>query len=251
MPVRILKIEDQNNIKINNGEIEENKPVGVSSNKKSIMPFSTIFYISNQWTDVGSRIAEHTHKGFEVITIMLKGGAEHTYPHLPKPISLSSGDVEYIYTGNGIKHAEYHKRNSQSFQIWLDPNLRKSLAKKPKIQHFDTSVFPTRNIPGITRNYIVGEDSPLELETENVEIIDYKYSPGLQELKVSNDVFLSLYLVKGEIEIDGKSYSEDTFIVIRDEMPFSFYVNAHSRIIAIRTIASPDYQTYLQLKSNN
>lgn len=249
MPIKILKIKEQNNILINNGEIEENKAVGMSVNKKSIMPYSTIFNFSNQWTDIGSKVNEHTHKGFDIITLNIKGTLEHNYPELKKTINISSGDVEYIQAGYGIKHEEYHRKNSQSIQIWLDPNLRKSLARKPEVRHFDTSEFTTRNIPGITKSFIIGNDSPLEILTKDVELIDYKFNPGLHSFKVYEHMFFSFYVLKGEVEIDGKTYGEDTFFVVRDEIGFTFYANAHSRILLLKTKAVPEYKTYLQLKA--
>jgi redox-sensitive bicupin YhaK (pirin superfamily) len=249
MPIKILKIKEQNNILINNGEIEENKAVGMSTNKKSIMPYSSIFNFSNQWTDIGSRITEHTHKGFDILTISIKGSIDHYYPEFDKHITISSGDVEYIQAGYGIKHEEIHNKNAQSIQIWLDPNLRQSLAKKPKIQHVDTSEFPTRNIPGITKNFIIGDESPLEILTPDVELIDYKFSPGLHNFKVYDHLYFSFYVIKGEVEIEGKNYREDTFFVVKDEMGFTFYANAHTRILLLKTKAVPEYKTYLQLKA--
>lgn len=251
MPVRVLKIQDQNNIRINNGEIEENKPVGLSTNRRSIRPYSTIFYFSNQWTDIGSKITEHSHKGFEIVTINIRGTIEHYYPDLKKRITISSGDVEYISCGYGIKHEEFHKKNCQSLQIWFDPNLRKSLAEPPKVEHFDTNVFPSRNISGITKSYIVGEESPLELKSQDIQIIDFKISPGLRNFHVKEDQFYSCYVVRGEVEIDGKTYGEDTFFVVKDEEDFNYYANAHTRMFVVVSPANPGYKTYIQLKSGN
>ena len=42
---------------------------------------------------------------------------------------LSKGDVQIIRSGNGISHAEEIDKNSEIFQIWFDPDLKKSLKK--------------------------------------------------------------------------------------------------------------------------
>lgn len=250
MPYRIKHISEQSVIGINSGELEENKPVGLSNNRSSIRPYSYIFYLSNLWTDVGTTVQTHSHKGFEILSIVIKGKVEHHYPDLNKSIILNSGDMEYLNSGSGIKHKEIYQKDTQVLQIWLDPNLRKSLGKQPVVKKFESDQFPRRNTPRAIKNYIIGGESKIDLDTKDITIVDSSLGPGFHEFKVSEDRYLTGYLIKGEIEIDGTFYTDDTFFVAKD-MTYSFFVPTHARVILIDSPKKPDYKTYLQIKSGS
>ena len=56
MPNKVLLYENQNKTLLANGVIEENKPVGLSHDNKTIKPYSNIFNWSRIWTDIGGEI---------------------------------------------------------------------------------------------------------------------------------------------------------------------------------------------------
>lgn len=248
MPVKILQRSNQAVEYINNGEIEENKTVGVSANKNIIRPYSDIFYFSGLWTDIGSCIAEHSHKGFEIITYVIKGSIEHHWEN-GKVTKINAGDIEHLKSGTGIKHVEKYSRNTKAIQIWLDPNLRNSLAKKSELKLLEAGKIKLIELTDHSTNLFIGKGGMLESDLEETEIKEDRYAPGLRSYKVKEGRYLTGYIIKGEIELENRFLKENDFFIIKDEMDQAFYVLAHTRILLIDSPVRPSYKTYLELRA--
>jgi len=250
MPHKVLLYENQNKTLLANGVIEENKPVGFSHDNKSIRPYSNIFFWSRTWTDVGGEIKEHPHKGFEILTYVIKGTIEHYNPIKKEWVKITSGDVEILKSGGGINQAVKIAKNSEVMQIWFDPDIKKSLAKVFDWKVYDSNDFHQIELPGKTIKVIVDEDSKTQLDSEGVKVSDYKLSPGNFTFRFSEEKFYSIYIIKGEIELDGKFITENSYIIIKDEAKFEMFVSLHTRLIMVESPVKPSYKTYLQLKSD-
>jgi hypothetical protein len=210
-----------------------------------------VFYFSNFWTDIGSTINEHPHKGFEILTYVIRGRVEHQLAGAKTPIKVTSGDVELLKSGYGVRHKEILAPNTQVIQIWLDPNLRNSLANKPSIELFKSNEFKNYELNGHTRKIIFGDDnSPLNIESENISIVDHKFPPGLRSEKIPEDRFVCGYVLKGELEIGNQTVHEDGFFIAKDIPKFSYDVVGYTRVLMINSPATPSYKTYLQLKAD-
>ncbi|MBC8047390.1 MAG: pirin family protein [Fimbriimonadaceae bacterium] len=129
MSVQIYPVAKQIAGGFNDGEIVENKPIQFSPDKSKLQPYSNIFYWAHAWADVTSTIGLHPHKAFEIMSFVLKGQIEHYDTKNKKWIPLKEGDVQIIRAGNGISHAEKIIEGSHIFQIWLDPDISKSLSQ--------------------------------------------------------------------------------------------------------------------------
>jgi redox-sensitive bicupin YhaK (pirin superfamily) len=251
MPNKVLLYENQNKTLLANGVIEENKPVGLSHDNKTIKPYSNIFNWSRIWTDIGGEIKEHPHKGFEILTYVIKGSVEHFNPNTNKWIKITSGDLEVLQSNSGINQAVKVAKNSEVIQIWLDPDVRKSLAKEYEWIVFDSDDFYQAELPGKTIKRLIDEDSPAQIEAEKVIIADYKFTPGSYYFKFSGEKYYSFYILKGEIELDGKFVGENSFVIVKDEENFELAVSLHTRLILVESPLKPSYKTYSQLKSES
>lgn len=251
MPYKVLLYENQSKTLLANGVIEENKPVGLSHDNKSIRPYSNIFFWSRIWTDIGGEIKEHPHKGFEILTYVIKGNIEHYNPNTNKWIKITSGDLEVLQSNSGINQAVKVSKNAEVIQIWFDPDVRKSLAKEYEWIVFDSDDFYQLEVPGKTIKKLIDDESPAQIEAEKVKVADYKFSPGSYYLNLSDNKFYSFYILKGEIELDGKFIGENSFIVIKDEENFELSVSIHTRLLLVESPVNPSYQTYTQLKAGS
>lgn len=249
MPHRVLEYSKQTRTLIANGIIEENKPIGLVHDNKSIKPYSNIFLLSRIWTDVGGEITEHPHKGFEIITYVIRGGIEHYNPIKKQWIKVNSGDFELLKAGGGINQAVKVQRNSEVLQIWLDPDIRKSLAKEYSWKVVNSNDCKQFEYPGKTIKTLIDEDSSVQLDSEDVKISDYKLTPGTINLKLNEEKFYTMYLIKGELELDNTFINENSLIIVKDEPRFEFFVSLHTRMLVIESPIKPSYKTYLQLKS--
>lgn len=249
MPYRVLEYEKQTRTLIANGIIEENKPIGLVHDNKSIRPYSNIFLLSRIWTDVGGDIPEHPHKGFEILTYVLKGSLEHYNPNSKKWIKVNSGDFELLKSGSGINQAVKVQRNSEVIQVWFDPDIRQSLTNEYVWETFESNSCKQFELPGKTIKTLIDEDSNAQLVSESVKVYDYKLTPGPSSFKFKEDRFYTLYLIKGELEVEGKFINENSLIIIKDETLFEFFVSIHTRLLFIESPLKTKYKTYLQLKS--
>ena len=147
MPIKIFPVQKQIKGGFNDGEIVENKPIQQSPDKTKLQPYSNIFYWAHAWANTTSTIGLHPHKAFEIMSFVLKGEIEHYDTKNKTWIPLQAGDVQIIRAGNGISHAEKLIEGSHIFQIWLDPDISKSLNQPASYNDYKSADFPV-----ITRN---------------------------------------------------------------------------------------------------
>ena len=115
--IEIIKKNQQAYGEFNNGEIVENKPIGFPFEGGKLKPYSNIFYWAHAKASVDSVISLHPHKGFEIISIVLKKGIKHYDALVKKWIDLKKGDVQIIQSGSGISHSEAINKDAAIFQI--------------------------------------------------------------------------------------------------------------------------------------
>ena len=73
--IEIYSKEKQAYGQFNNGEIIENKPIGFPSDNGKMLPYSNLFYWAHAVSKADSTIGLHPHKGFEIITFVLRHSA--------------------------------------------------------------------------------------------------------------------------------------------------------------------------------
>ena len=71
-------------------------------------------------------VGSHPHRGIETVTIAYKGRVEHHDSSGGGGI-IAEGDVQWMTSGSGILHKEYHEKNfgkkggeMQMVQLWVN-----------------------------------------------------------------------------------------------------------------------------------
>ena len=97
-------------------------------------------------------LSPHPHRGFETVTIMLKGAMEHHDSTGNRGV-IRPGDVQWMTAAGGIVHAEYHEKEFaklggmlHGIQLWVNLPARHKM-NPPGYQD-----LPQQKIPVIEQN---------------------------------------------------------------------------------------------------
>jgi hypothetical protein len=162
------------------------------------------------------------------------------------PLLLFKGDAQIIRAGNGISHAEEILDKSEIFQIWFDPDISKTLNKPATYSDYKKKEFPVIDGNNMKTTIIKGEKSPFEMDSEEVEIKEYRFNKGDFELELDNKFIYSFFLINGSINLKNKKALKGTFIKIENTDHVSLEVIERSLLFEIRTPKHLTYSTYFE-----
>jgi quercetin 2,3-dioxygenase len=245
--MRIIPISQQASGAFNNGQIIENKPIGFPQDGGFVRPYSTLFYWARAEGMVDSTIGLHPHQGFEIMSFVLEGNIRHFDTKMNGWKPLEAGDVQIIRAGKGISHAEHVERGGVIFQIWLDPDLSKTLQHEATYDDYKGGEFQRTEADGTIIIHYAGEKGLIRLDTPGVDIRRVKLSGRPFDWKGDNHSIRSLYVVEGSGMINGKTIEQDDYIIIDDGADIA--LSAHPGgldIFAFSTPAEPGYRTYAE-----
>jgi redox-sensitive bicupin YhaK (pirin superfamily) len=245
--MRIIPISQQASGTFNNGQIIENKPIGFPQDGGFVRPYSALFYWARAEGLIDSTIGLHPHQGFEIMSFVLEGNIRHFDTKLKDWKPLTEGDVQIIRAGNGISHAEHLEKDSVIFQIWVDPNLSKTLAKEASYNDYKETDFQKTQSGTTSIIHYAGENGLMTLDTPGVDIRRLKLKD--QPYAWSGDHLLvrSLYIIGGSGEINGKTVEQDDFIIADNGEDILLTPHPDGiDVFAFTVLKDPGYPTYAQ-----
>ncbi|HJW27743.1 MAG TPA: pirin family protein [Saprospiraceae bacterium] len=243
--MRIISKSQQATGEFNRGQIIENKPIGFPQDGGFVRPYSSLFYWARAEALIDSTIGLHPHQGFEIMSFVLEGNIRHFDTKMNAWKPLSAGDVQIIRAGNGISHAEHLEKGGVIFQIWVDPDLGKTLGQNASYDDYKASDFKTETINGATISYYAGEKGLMKLDTPKIDIRRILIGSTPFSWTGDKDSIRSLYVIKGSGSINGKTVEQDDYIIIDDGAAIEF--TAHEEgldVFAFSTPVQPGYLTY-------
>lgn len=245
MAMHIYTKEQQASGGFNNGEIIENKPIGFPQDSGGVRPFSNMFYWAHAYTgERQSMIGLHPHKGFEIMSFVLHGEVEHYDTSAQQWIPLKAGDVQIIRSGSGISHAEKLNSNTALFQIWVDPNIGKTLYQEASYNDYRETDFPKLHDGGWSRIIYSGEGSPMHMDSNHVGIERWNFQSGEYSIGLGDDRFLSLYVIDGEVVINDRRIEQDSYVLIDESETLEVVVQDQSSIFVMTNPKDPGHTTY-------
>ncbi|WP_338727012.1 pirin family protein [Haladaptatus sp. DJG-WS-42] len=153
----------------------------------------------------------HPHRGFEIVSYMLAGGMRHD-DSLGESHTARDGDVMRITTGSGIQHSELPADGAacNGLQLWVNlPREKKGI--DPSYQDATAAELPVEQVDGATVTTVVGEGSPITLETD-VECRDVNISDEW-EWRVPDGWHGVCYAISGTGSADGHAFAEGDYVV--------------------------------------
>lgn len=192
--------------------------------KRMVGPF--IFFDYFPATDFaageGLNVRPHPHIGLSTLSYLLEGKVLH-HDSLGNKQILSPGDVNWMTAGKGISHSEKLPEDLHGkahrlhlLQFWVALPLSQE-DRAPSFKHHAESSIPRFKVDDADVMLIAGEAlgkkspvdvySPLFFMDVNLKKgKSFSFDPGNQEL--------AFYIIKGQLDIDGKSIPPDDFVVL-------------------------------------
>jgi hypothetical protein len=196
--------------------VDVNRLFPVSSKMMNFDPF-VLWDNFNIGPDRG--FPTHPHRGFEAITYMFTGSIEHK-DNLGNHSTVTSGGAQRFTAGRGLEHSEMpdSQKMSNGIQLWI--NLAKKLKTiEPDYQQVDEENIPQIKIEGGSIRVIVGDESPVKLQTPVRYLrVNLDSAAKLSE-KVPDGFRGFVYLLSGQLNINTEKVAErEAFFFEKIEM---------------------------------
>lgn len=245
--MRVITKSNQAYGAFNNGQIIENKPIGFPQDKGFVRPYASLFYWARAEAVIDSTIGLHPHKGFEIMSFVLDGRIRHFDTQLNDWKPLEAGDVQVIRAGSGISHAEQLDKDAVIFQIWLDPDLGKTLEQEASYSDYKSTAFTVTSQPFGKATIYAGDQGLMSLDTPDVDIRKLELTAGEMIWPGEERVIRSLYVLDGSGSMNGQSVERDDFVILDEGS--DLHVTHHPgsmNVFAISLPARPPYATYAE-----
>ena len=132
-------------------------------------------------------------------------------------------------------------KDGEMFQIWFDPNLRKTLSQPASYDDYRAADFPVQNLEDTRVTILAGEGSPMRMDTPGVQV--YRISlNGEYTLPLQAGSMASLYLISGAAAVGGQPLKVSDFGVVYGEDSALF--SGEGDVFVIVSPIQPGYATY-------
>ena len=247
MNIQIFRKRDQAQGAFDGGKIIENKPIGFPQEGGLLKPFSNLFYWAHAWSDYGGLIDVHPHQGFEIMSFVLKGTIEHYDNKYERWLQLHEGDVQIIRAGSGITHAERFLPGSHIFQIWVDPDLAKTMQQPASYDDYSADSFPLNKVNGHEEKIFNGDGGPLKMDAPGLQFKELNLKPGSYSFDVEDGKTHANYLIEGKLNLGEEELGTDDFFQGLGGN-YQFEVIEKTRLFQVIAPKTLDYKTYAQLQ---
>ncbi len=189
----------------------------------------------------GINVRPHPHIGLATVTYLFDGEIMHR-DDLGYAQAIRPGDVNWMTAGRGIVHSERTRdevRDQPStvfgIQSWIA--LPKDQEEcDPGFFHHPADTLPVISQPGMDMRLIAGsaygETSPVET-TSPMFYLDVHTDAGVT-LDITNEYAeRAVYIVAGDIQLDGTSYGENEMLVLNPDADIDVTASSGTRFMLL------------------
>lgn len=251
MRIRLYTPAMQGKGKFDGGNIMEQKPIGFPGEGSVINRVGPLYYWAWAQTPKEGYIPPHPHYGFEIMTYVLQGTAEHG-DSLGTRSMVCEGGVQVIKAGSGVSHEErFFGPDMEAFQIWFEPDLKLEAKKQPAYEQYAHDEFPVKEQNGIRAKQILGEGSPIKL-TADARMWDVELEPGRAYGHVLNKgATLAALAVRGagswKEEGHEEAFHERDFMLLTSDREAEISLHAGKEPVRMILIEVPERVQYALL----
>ncbi|MGC5327445.1 pirin family protein [Brevibacillus sp. SYSU BS000544] len=255
MSIRIFSTDQQVSGGFDEGKLVEQKPIGFPGEGSAVERVGTLFYWAWFTAKQDAYLPFHPHRGFEIISYLLKGKVDHQ-DTLGNEKTLTTGGLQVMQTGSGVQHSEKYKEGTSGFQIWFEPFMGESNYAPPTYADYEDHELPIVTKDGFTVKTILGENSPVHLVADS-KMWDVTVSAGQQfEQDIPKGYSLAGLVVEGQshwhFESETRLVNTKEFVVCEASTISSLKIeagaNQDTRLILIQVPSVLPYPSYKEVK---
>jgi redox-sensitive bicupin YhaK (pirin superfamily) len=206
-------------------------------NKRSVGPFVFVDHMGPAKFERGNgiNVRPHPHIGLATISYLLEGSMLHR-DSLGSIQEILPGDVNWMTAGKGIVHSERETIETRrqnhvlnGLQCWIALPEEKT-EMEPSFLHIKKAQLPYIHDEKILMRLIAGEaynyTSPVKTYSP-MFYLDVVTEAGAVVDRPCGKSETACYIMYGELEIGGETYSEGEFVVLDDETNIKSISNCH------------------------
>jgi redox-sensitive bicupin YhaK (pirin superfamily) len=189
------------------------------------MGFRSLRVINEDWVTPSEGFDTHPHKDMEIVTYIVEGAVKHK-DSMGNGSTIRPGEVQRMTAGTGVQHSEFNESDRETLhllQIWILPE-KKGLEPGYEQKAFSESDRRNRlklvaSRDGRDGSVVIHQDAQLYASVlESGAQVEHDLKPGRGAW---------LQIVKGKLEINGKSLEAGDGAAISDEK--SLKISARDR----------------------
>jgi len=202
-----------------------------TDNVPNVNPFLLLHHADLKFSEYAKAIKQgvgpHPHRGFSPVTFVIDGEVHHRDSRGNNQIA-KKGEVQWMHAGAGIIHSERPSKDlvakngrQEIIQLWINSPADRKMVQ-PRYQYLveeDTPVFLSDD-QQIKSKLIAGDykDKKGKIVTERELIVIWGTADenGKKTYAIDEKFSTMLYVVKGEVKIDGYGMVEKESLVVFD-----------------------------------
>lgn len=194
--------------------------------------FGALRVLNDDIVKGGAGFGTHPHDNMEIISIPLNGALAHKDSTGTDGI-IETGDVQVMSAGSGIQHSEYNasKTDLVNFlQIWIFPN-EKNIEPRYDQRRYNEADRLNRwqwvvTGDGSDNSLLIHQDARMALSK-----IEKGHTLPFNLKSDKHGVYL--FVIEGELEINGQVLSKRDALGISDVAAVSVKANSDAKVLAI------------------
>ena len=199
------------------------------------MGFGQLRVLNDDIVEPSKGFDTHSHKNMEIVSIPISGTLRHQ-DSMGNQHIIRSGEIQIMSAGTGISHSEYNNSTAEDvnfLQIWILPkkmNIGPRYAQK-EIDSNITNRFVEIVKPDQEDDDAVWINQDAYFSHSNLDegsTVSYKS-------KLNNSA-LYIFVISGEIAIDGDILSDRDGISLDDLTKVELVANRGSKVLCIETV---------------
>jgi len=171
----------------------------------------------------GVNVRSHPHIGLATITFLFEGEILHR-DNLGYVQVIRPGEINWMTAGKGIVHSEKVSpeilasgQKLHGLQTWVALPIEHE-ETEPRFEHYSADGIPVLEQDGANITVVIGtaygKTSPVQAASETL-YVEIKLEPGAG-IDLPEAEELAVYVVSGNIELDGQAISDGVLAVLKN-----------------------------------